>query len=401
MFFRPYLDKREFKYFKRKERLDKDFEWSKEDVQKLRALNSGLLNMQKTLSEKVKSAYEVFSKWEKDGMVFLHGFKVIGTISFEKEILNQLYDLEKPTKEQKKIIEKWDNIPWFSRDGIDSWQLVFDSLDGDFMPLSKVRMNQNKGRVWHLDFPEDESEIEFCSYFSHFIKYNLTFSSQDLAECTIKDFEPHVRVVLNYDVSELSEFSTCNPYHGADSDFVYGMLEDRAHALDRAFEWSEKNIQKMMDVNRWLWKMTDEMKKELSELYKAFSELSAKNPDYKDYTIESQIEYHGSKENDIASLELQKEMSRRAAFSHWSLRCGEDWPEIIDSIHEDDSLNWNFEVYRNHFSEEQQKVKFHYFMHTVFIDDWIYSFEDLVRMREEDFKICLEIYWYGEYQKAE
>lgn len=35
-------------------------------------------------------------------------------------------------------------------------------------------------------------------------------------------------------------------------------------------------------------------------------------------------------------------------------------------------------------------------MHTVFVDDNIFSLEDLVRMREEDFKICLEINWFGD-----
>lgn len=38
------------------------------------------------------------------------------------------------------------------------------------------------------------------------------------------------------------------------------MLEERGHTLSRSFEWSEKNIQKIMDVNSWLWKMTDELK---------------------------------------------------------------------------------------------------------------------------------------------
>ena len=57
----------------------------------------------------------------------------------------------------------------------------------------------------------------------------------------------------------------------------------------------------------------------------------------------------------------------------------------------DEKLNWNFEVFKQHLSEEQQKVKFHYFMHTVFVDDEVYSLEDLVRMREEDFRVCMKI----------
>ena len=151
-----------------------------------------------------------------------------------------------------------------------------------------------------------------------------------------------------------------------------------------------------MDVNSWLWKMTDELKKELTKLNEVFKDFSNKDPNFKYYSLKGQIEYHGSTVNDIATLELQKEMSKRAAFSFWTLRCDEDRPEIIDSIHEDDTVNWNFEVYRNHFSDIQKKIKFHYFMHTIFVDDGIYSFEDLVRMREEDFKICLELNWYGD-----
>lgn len=389
-----YLDKCEVKYLKRKEQINKNFKWKKEDVQKLHELNSELLNMQNVLEEKVKSTYEIFSKWEKDKMPFLHGFKVIGTIDFEKEIVEKLEELDKTTKAQRQIIEKWDNISDFSRDEIQSWQLVFDSLTGDFMPLSKVRLNQNKEHIWNLDFPEDEEEIEFCSYLSHFIKNNRTFSDKDSSEFTIKDFEPNVEVVLNYEVSELRRFSNHYPYCGADSDFIYNMLEDRRYALNENFEWSETNIQKMMDVNNWIWKMTAEMQDELTKLNNAFADLSKKNPEFKYYNLEGEIEYQGSKANDIASLEVQKEMTRRAAF--WSLFCGDDRP-LVDFIHDDKSLNWNFEVYRKHFSEEQQKVRFHYFMHVLFIDDYIYSFEDLVRMKEEDFKICLEIYWYGDY----
>ena len=95
-------------------------------------------------------------------------------------------------------------------------------------------------------------------------------------------------------------------------------------------------------------------------------------------------------------MELQRELSRRAAFHFWSLNLDENTSEIRDSIHEDEKLNWNFEVFKPHLSEEQQNIKFHYFMHSVFVDDNIFCLEDLVRMREEDFKVCLEINWFGD-----
>lgn len=390
-----YIDKRELKYINRKVRLDNTYEWKDEDIQKIKELNSDVEKLQEIMIEEIKSTYQLFSKLEKNGMPFLHGFKVIGKFDFEKEIVDKLYEIDNPTKKQKAIIDKWSAIPWYSEEEIAAWQLIFDSLTDDFMPLSKTRLNQKENRCWHMNLPND-LDIEFCSFFSHFLKYNKTFSNKDLLELTIKDFIPVVKVILNYDVNELSGFSSCYPYHNADSDFVYNMLQDRYRTLNKNFEWSKDNIQKILEVNSWLWKCTNELKKELTELNNVFKLLSETDPKYKYYSIEGQIEYHGSEANDIATLELQKELSRRAAFHFWTLSLDENNSEIRDGIHEDEKLNWNFEVFRPNLTEEQQKIKFHYFMHTVFVDDWIYSLEDLIRMQEKDFKVCLEINWYGD-----
>ena len=390
-----YVDKRELKYINRKVHLDQSFEWKNEAIQKIKDLNSDIIKLQDILIEEIKSAYELFSKIEKNGMSFLHGFKVIGKIVFEKEIVEKLYEIESPTKNQKAIIDKWDNISWYSNEEIEAWQLIFDSLTGDFMPLSKTRLNQKENRFWNLNIPDDK-DLDFCSFLSHFLKYNKIFSNKDLMELTIKDFTPVVKVILNYDVNELSGFSSCYPYHNADSDFIYNMLEDRCRTLNNSFKWNKKNSEKILEVNNWLWKCTDELKKELTELNNAFRLLSETDPSFKYYSIEGQIEYHGSEANDIATMELQRELSRRAGFHFWSLNLDENTSEIRDSIHEDEKLNWNFEVFKPHLSEEQQKIKFHYFMHTVFVDDNIFSLEDLVRMREEDFKVCLEINWFGD-----
>ena len=390
-----YLDKRELKYINRKVHLDNTFEWKNEAIQKLQDLNSDIVKLQDILIEEIKSAYELFSELEKNGMSFLHGFKVIGHVAFEKEIAAKLYELDNPTKNQKAIIDKWDNLYRFSREEIEAWQLIFDSLTGDFMPLSKTRLNQKENRFWNLNIPDDK-DLDFCSFLSHFLKYNKTFSNKDLMELTIKDFTPVVKVILNYNVNELSGFSSCYPYHNADSDFIYNMLEDRCRTLNNSFKWNKKNIEKILEVNNWLWKSTDELKKQLTELNNVFKSLSETDSKFQYYSIEGQIEYHGSEANDIATLELQKELSRRAAFHFWSLNLDENTSEIRDSIHEDEKLNWNFEVFKPHLSEEQQKIKFHYFMHTVFVDDNIFSLEDLVRMREEDFKVCLEINWFGD-----
>lgn len=351
-----YVDKSELKYIKRKERLDNIFEWKKEDVHKLQELNSDIEKLQDILIEEIKSTYKLFSKLEKNGMSFIHGFKVIGKFDFEKEIVEKLYEIENPTKKQKAIIDKWDNISWYSNEEIEACQLIFDSLTGDFMPLSKVRLNQKENRCWNLYLQNDE-EFEFCSFFSHLLKYNKTFSNKDLMELTIKDFTPVVKVILNYDVNELSGFSSCYPYHNADSDFIYNMLEDRCRTLNNSFKWNKKNIEKIMEVNNWVWKCTDVLKKELTELNKAFRTLSETDSRFKYYSIEGQIEYHASEANDIATIELQRELSRRASFHFWTLNLDENISEIRDGIHEDEKLNWNFEVFKPHLSEEQKKNK--------------------------------------------
>ena len=100
-----YLDKRELKYINRKVHLDQSFEWKNEDIQKLQDLNSNITKLQDILIEEIKSAYGLFSELEKNGMSFLHGFKVIGKFEFEKEIVEKLYEIETPTKNQKTIID--------------------------------------------------------------------------------------------------------------------------------------------------------------------------------------------------------------------------------------------------------------------------------------------------------
>ena len=64
------------------------------------------------------------------------------------------------------------------------------------------------------------------------------------------------------------------------------------------------------------------------------------------------------------------------------------WHIKSDCINEE-GLDWNVEVFQDHLSEKQQRIVFHYFMHVIFIEDRIYSFEDLLRMKADDFKVCL------------
>ena len=94
------LTKRERYYLNRKKRLDEKFVWTPGKILSLRELNVSLSLMQERIVEGVKKVSAVFSRLEADGM--------------------------------------------------------------DFLPLSKVRMEQ-KFKSWWLDFPDD-TDFELCNY---------------------------------------------------------------------------------------------------------------------------------------------------------------------------------------------------------------------------------------------
>mgnify|MGYP007101878196 CR=1 FL=1 len=387
--FHNWVDKRKIKYLIRREELNQNFKWTKERTAKLRQLNEALAKMQEQLIEQINHVYETFSRFEKEGMTFLHGFKITGTYAFEKEIFDIYDSKEEMSESEKEEYKLWSDLCYMASDELDLWQLIFDSETGDFLPLSKARIKQTFDSCYYSDEDEDEeTDFQICSYLNHFLECNRVVSYEDLLSCTGKDFYPFVRVTLNY---PLSEFKSSHCYHLHD-DVIANILENRALSTGREFEWSQENIQKIMDVNSWVWKKTDEMKQYMTSLSEAVQKLAKTDSFFENWDVDGHIEYQGSQATDIASLEMQRLMSERAAFSHYSLRCNADYPEITDDVHDPkDNLNWNFEVYKNHFTEEQKKVLFHYFMHVVFIDDWMYSFNDVVRMREEDFKVCLSI----------
>ena len=378
MMFNNSVDKTKIKYLLRKDEMDRNFKWTKERTAKLCKLNSALTRMQQQLIEQIKHVYEALSRFEKDGMKFLHGYKISGFYGFEKEILN--------TEASKEDYKFWYEISYYASDELDMWQLIFDSVTEDFLPFSKVRINQTFDSMYYSD-DDDETDFKICSYLNHFLEYNRVFSYEDLLNCTEKDFYPYVEVTLNY---PLSEFRSQHMYSLRD-DMIADMLEKRSFATDD-FDWNEDNIQKIMDVNTWVWKKTDDLKRYLTSLSKAFQELAKKDSFFENWNLDGDIEYQGSCATDIASLEMQRLLSDRAAFDHYMLRCNAENPEVEDHIHDsDEKLNWNFGVFKDHFTQEQQKVLFHYLMHVVFIDDRIYSLNDVVRMREDDFKVCLSI----------
>lgn len=366
---------------------DNHFEWTQERLEKLRALNNALLEAEKKTIAMMQKTITAFKRIEEERCPFLHDFKILGQIFFEKAIL--LLDEEEKAalpEETRKSIEKWYDLSRCIEDSY--WRLVYDCATGDFLPLSKMFLNENL-YCWDMGLPDD-CDIKICNYLCALYTYNPALCLEDLLDCSAEDFLPDVSARKGHAVQKLYEKNSYNSWR---DDGTQELLAQRSLFLDKHFEWSEQNIQKMFKVNEIVWSRTNQAKEEMRQLGEAFLELAKTDPFFAEFDIDAELQYQSQKPTDIATVEMQKKLTERTYSGFLLLRFyGENGVgDFRDARHDDENLNWNFEVYAQHFNEEQKKVRFHYFMHCIFIDGQTYSFEDLIRMEEDGFVLCYAI----------
>lgn len=345
----------------------------------------------------MKKVADVFTRLESEGFDFLHGFKVVGDIEFYKTLLDdENLDESKLSGSEAEEFEKWQFLSEESE--TQYWSLVFDSDTGDFMPLSKLLLSNEIGKDWCFNLP-DEEDVKLCSFLIYFYEHISPISFSDLFECTADDFFPYISVEINCDTVELRDFEFHRLYKRrcVNDSPVTLILENRQRALNDKFEWSEENIQKILAVNAIVWKKHNQTKENMKRLASVFKELAKTDPFFETWDIDAELRYQSKKPTDIASVEMQKLLSEVTLSFGMNLRLNDNIPErelddeIDDYINGDEHFNWNFEVYANHLNEKQKKIRFAYLMHTVFVDGWTFSFEDLVRMEEDGFFTHYEI----------
>lgn len=380
----------EEKYEMRRKNLDREFKWTQGQIEKLRTLNSGLLKKQEELISQMKKVSDLLTRLESEGFDFLHGFKVIGVIEFWKAELDE-EDFGKSKFSASEDLEKWRYISEEANSRY--WSLIFDSNTGDFMTFSKILLSDAIDTPYNFNLPE-ENKVKLCSFLIYFYEYISKASFSDLLECSTDDFFPWVIVEINCDTVELKDFKIQQIYDHRlfDESPFPSVLEDRKNALDSKFEWSEENIKKILAINAIVWKKFNQAEENLKRLASVFRELSKTDSFFEPYGIEAEIRYQGKKPTDIASIEMQKLLCQYTPDFGTYLGINENIPEVeMGNVNKNEDLNWNFEVYADHFNEDQKKIRFNYFMHRVFIDGPTFSLEDLVRMEEEGFYTRYEI----------
>lgn len=386
-----YISKDEQKLNKRYEKYIWDVSWTKRTEEAFKKLNFEILQMQSYVQQKMQAVSKEFYSLQND-FPFLKGFKVIGQIVFSPKILDDDSDEEirkSWLEKQRKVYEFWDILSRYTNDKL--WQLVFDSSNGDFTPYSKDLMCSDN---WcgYLNGLGNGEKFSVASYLQSLVELNRTITYKDLQKCSIGDFYPFVFVTVNFDDKEIVNFRN---YNDVVPEYIEELLLNRRSKHNHGFRWSEENIQKILEVNEAVSKKAAFMKSEMSRLHAKFKELGKVNPLFKEFDIDAEIQYQNKTHpTDVADLKMLKALQDSTKFYYYQLHCNEDTEKVTDLWHEhedEDLNNWNFEVYREHFSEEQKQIPFNYFMHAIFIDDYTYSFEDLIRMREEDFVVCWDI----------
>lgn len=360
-------------------------------------LNTELENKTYELKRRILHVADVITMIKNEGFEFLEGFKIAGKIYLEKELV---YDEEDYIATKKEAFEKdypkWEEVKdfykrWHDLDikiNNDCWMLTYDSKLGSFTPYSEYLLENNRfsNSIAVIPFAD---EMNVCSYLNSFSRANEFLNGTNYCECSADDFELGLYVLINNDCEKLNDFK--NYSYEVQGSYENVILNERCNTLNKKFDWSKENIEKILKINDVLWNKTNELKRNMTLLRSRFVELGKTDEMFSDFYINAEIEYQNrNNPTEIADMALLDELKRNTFFEIYSLSCCKDF-EVRDEIHEDKELNWNFEVFHNHLDENQKKIPFHYLMHGIFIDGRTYSFEDLVRMRPEDLKGVIEI----------
>lgn len=355
-------------------------------IDNIKKLSNDLNELIIKLKEKMIRVNKVFSKLlEDEDFYFLKNFQVVGEICFYKEVFDK--DEDTMTLAEKKQFNKWSLFE--KNTTFNHWELRYDSSQNDFTPYSKILLE--KSEKSNSGDANNYNGIS-CSYLYHLLELNESLTEKDIAECTIKDFYPFVYVTVNLEPEEIFNLRKDIIYYDRQE---HNLLFERHCILNKRFEWSQKNIEKILEINKAIWIVSRELKKNIKKLRAKFLELKKTDDLFDDFDITAFIKYRNrTHPTDIADLPLLKSLEDNTLFDIFSMFIRNDEKNYsIDHMHEnkDKDFNWNFEVYRKYLNDEQRKIHFHYLMHSIFIDGSTYSFEDLIRMKAEDFIPCLDI----------
>ena len=354
--------------------------FSVDENTRLDEINQHFVFMQNYLKDRMLQIANIFKELSKEDFPYLREFRIIGTINAFKPDprLNAGFSgILSP--EENQIYEKWKDFHFNN-----VWQLEYDSTTKDFSSLSKLLLSTKK-----FDYRR-HTVFDICSYLSFYINQNENITYKDLMDFDFSNdhFCTDIRVYINY--TRDSIFCYANSEQRLQERKI---LSERSYIYNENFNWSQPNIEHFFELDRFCKKKYLYMKKELKNLKQKLNKKYTIN----NFNIYSKLHYNSQRENPVADRSIQEMFARQLSSNiEEYLEIGKLDSTIRSPFLNDISLNWNYEDYSQYLTHQQRAHKFNPYMRRDLLDNDIFSFEDILNMKEDDFCIRWQFMFYEE-----
>ena len=179
-----------------------------------------------------------------------------------------------------------------------------------------------------------------------------------------------------------------------DEDRAKELVSIRGRNLDRNFEWTPENTQKIISVIQGIDKKVNEMYDKALKVQEFLESLPLPDGVERYYFIKADLDFEPESPLPTADEEM---MERLYDATNWNIL-----PSVIlgsDRLTQSREqqlylgLNWDIELFDR---PELEHIKIPYYVHALFVDEFSYSLTDMLHMKAEDFKIKIEVSFDGE-----
>lgn len=172
-------------------------------------------------------------------------------------------------------------------------------------------------------------------------------------------------------------------------------LYQRKIALNKCFEWSKENIQRILNLNDAVFQKYLEAYEKVHQVKNDLENLSKTGCSiYDDYRIECEVLFCPSEEKYGCDYEIFETLENYHANIGNTIIIAKDKKSDKFSIPLENQekyflqdLNWNIGIFNR---PEFENIKIAYFLHN-FFHDGNYALEDLLKMNPEDVKIFIRV----------
>lgn len=352
--------------------------FSADENKRLDEINQNFVFMQNYLKDRMLLMANIFNELSQKDFQYLRDYRITGTINTFKPDPRCFAGFSGTlSPEQIKMYDKWNDFRFSN-----VWQLEYDSGIKDFTPLSKLLLSSSNFDYWR------HTTFDICSYLSFLINQNENVTYKDLMDFDFSNdgFFTDIKVYINYTRESIFSYAESEQLQQERK-----ILSERSHIYNESFNWSKSNIEHFFELDRFCKKKYLYMKKELKRLRQKLNRKHTINH----FNIHARLHYNSKKETPTADQSILEMFARQLSCDIEEYIEIDEYKSVIRRpLLDDISLNWNYEEYSKFLNNQQRAHKFNPYMRRDLLDNDIFSFEDILNMKEDDFCICWQFRFY-------